>query len=200
MVPNNVCSYCRFTSICKGKGLTNCYTLLNIEDLDKLTEKDKKLNNMSFDSLFIKTIYCGMKTETRRVIKENSIKLHINDILYISEDWNYIKNYNDIQLLFKSNLTPSSIHLWKKAKLLPQQFSRFRIKITNLEYQYIQNITTKDLWNEGFNFPEYYTEEKMMENFIKTWDNLYIDEKYKFKNNPQVIKYNFKLLQPDEID
>lgn len=82
---------------------------------------------------------------------------------------------------------------------MPLKYSRYRIKILDKSFQNIKDITVRDLWDEGLNFPEYYTEDIAIDCFRQIWDKCYKEQKYKFDSNPEVIVYTFKLLLPEEI-
>lgn len=107
---NNECLYCKFNKSCDNVNFVKSSVCLPVFDLSYNTSSKNIDGRISFDSIFMSSILCKMKTKTRRIIKEVDCQYHnIGDILYISEPWNYVWNDGDKrQIIYKSSFINDS--------------------------------------------------------------------------------------------
>jgi hypothetical protein len=172
-----------------------------------------------FNTEMVKAILEGRKTQTRRPIKPQPINIKfinnkykevgnddtfrfeykqpykVGDILYVRETWaqddenSYMYRANDF-----NQFTPK----WKPSIHMPREAARLFLKVTNVRVERVQNISSNDAWEEGFECTCMRPVPQCAGNIIsfsKTWNSIYKN----WDDNPWVWVFDFEVTKRGNV-
>mgnify|MGYP006173759291 CR=1 FL=1 len=158
-----------------------------------------KTTPMIFNSEMVRALLAGNKTQTRRIIKSQSIcekysnaENYISsmcpfgksgDLIYVREtfgfsDPDYYDYETPMDVIYRTELNRPVTRMpekWKPSIHMPRWASRLTLKINSVRVERIQDISEKDSWAEGF---EGYDDDVTggvngYSQFCEAWKNIY---------------------------
>lgn len=99
-------------------------------------------------------LQAATKTQTRRLDKPGARRYHVGETIYVKESWHY---YGDREYLYQREpacvlyaaTNIMSDRKWWTPLFMPEWASRFRLEVTDVREQRLQEITDDDAWAEG---------------------------------------------------
>lgn len=90
---------------------------------------------------------------------------------------------------------------WRPSIFMPKQFSRFKVLITGIRWEWLQDITPADALAEGVDYEQHYEglgnpcdEIRMTESFHDLWDSINARRGFGWDTNPAVWVYTFERI------
>lgn len=131
------------------------------------------------------------------------------DILYVRETWQCINPYSDKEYVYRASCDAdfaSDIGKWLPSIHMPKEAARIWLKVTNVRMERLQDISTRQIENEGFETEEPFclNGEEIIYAFSQLWDSTIKKadiERYGWKGNPWVWVIEFERCEkPQEVE
>lgn len=175
-----------------------------------------------FNTEMVKAIHDGRKTQTRRIIKDNSVcrPFEPGDILWVRETWCENKNPNsqnfgghEYRADYEGALCQDLI-TWFPSIHMPKQAARIFLRVKDVRVERLQDITEEQAEKEGCsagsfhitcgpfgNYDEPPEEFDAVEDFQRVWDTTIKPadrDVYGWKANPWVWVIEFERCEKPE--
>lgn len=200
------CFYCKFydrQGIC-----ASCFNrTFNPKHIVKF-EHIHDVKVLRFTENMFRKVIDGNKTQTRRPVKHTNVsKYNIGDIVYLEDPYIFYDSFSSdsfgnkittMNYLYKTDLISEEDRnkiCWLTTDNCPPAYKnyRYKVKITNVKKEYLQDISSEDIVKECCYISDVAPEKQY---FKELWNDIYKDEpQYKWEENPMVWVYDFELIK-----
>lgn len=117
------------------------------------------------------------------------------DILYVRETWQIVNDAGERRIVYKANKDINIYGNWRPSIHMPKEAARIFLKITDVRFEKLQNMTQEDCIKEGCGE---LSEEQFAEFWNKTFPKYQLC-RYGWEANPWVWVIEFERCEkPDE--